>query len=659
MPPRGSWPTLQSARIRDATAGSGRRRPERSSVRATSPHSTSGTGPASSMGRRPDGFPPYRSRSSMASWRPPGGSRVVRGSSNREDHDEADQKARDLVCGAAPRPVAGSPGRAEPGQLQPGDGRLLNPEPHNWLMYRGNYHGWGYSPLDQIAPHNVKKLAPVWAFSSGVTEGHQSPPIVNNGVMFITTPQQQVIALNAKSGDPLWRYKKELPEDLLQLHPTNRGVGLYEDKVYIATVDAHLVALDAATGKVIWDTTVDDYKKGYYSTLAPLVAKGRVIIGMSGGELGIRSYVAAFDARSGQEVWTTYTIPGPGEPGHDTWTGDTWKTGGASVWLTGHYDPDLNLTYWGTGNAAPWPGDMHPGDNLYTSSVVALDADTGKIKGHHQYHWNDSWDWDEVSTPLLIDVRRDGRTIRSLVHPGRNGYLWLLERRADGIGFVDAKPYVRQEVFTSIDPKTGRPSYDPERKPQLGRATTFCPGLWGGKDWPPAAYNPKTGYLYIPANENLCSTLVGKEQPYEPGKLYLGIDRPKTTMSMRQGATHIGELQAWDMSRGQRVWTHTFRYMNWGPVLTTGGGLVFLGGTNDRHFRAFDAKTGSLLWEFKTNSGVTGVPSSFAVDGVQYIAVQSGWGVDAQRMQARLDTFLGTKTDVPQGGVLWVFAIRD
>jgi len=539
------------------------------------------------------------------------------------------------------------------------DRRLLNPEPHNWLMYRGNYHGWGYSPLDQIAPHNVKKLAPVWAFSSGVTEGHQSPPIVNNGVMFITTPQQQVIALNAKSGDPLWRYKKELPEDLLQLHPTNRGVGLYEDKVYIATVDAHLVALDAATGKVIWDTTVDDYKKGYYSTLAPLVAKGRVIIGMSGGELGIRSYVAAFDARSGQEVWRTYTIPGPGEPGHDTWTGDTWKTGGASVWLTGHYDPDLNLTYWGTGNAAPWPGDMHPGDNLYTSSVVALDADTGKIKGHHQYHWNDSWDWDEVSTPLLIDVRRDGRTIRSLVHPGRNGYLWLLERRADGIGFVDAKPYVRQEVFTSIDPKTGRPSYDPERKPQLGRATTFCPGLWGGKDWPPAAYNPKTGYLYIPANENLCSTLVGKEHPYEPGKLYLGIDRPKTTMSMRQGATHIGELQAWDMSRGQRVWTHTFRYMNWGPVLTTGGGLVFLGGTNDRHFRAFDAKTGSLLWEFKTNSGVTGVPSSFAVDGVQYIAVQSGWGVDAQRMQGRLDTFLGTKTDVPQGGVLWVFAIRD
>jgi alcohol dehydrogenase (cytochrome c) len=373
----------------------------------------------------------------------------------------------------------------------------------------------------------------------------------------------------------------------------------------------------------------------------------------------VRSYIAAFDARTGEERWKTYTIPGPGEKGHETWSGDAWKTGGGSVWITGHYDPALNLTYWGTGNAAPWPGDMHPGDNLYTSSVLALDVETGAIKGYHQYHWNDSWDWDEVSTPLLIDVQRDGRAIKGLVHPGRNGYLWLLERRADGIGFVDAKPYVKQEVFSSIDPKTGRPTYAPERKPQTGRPATFCPGLWGGKDWPPAAFNPKTGYLYIPANDNLCSTLEGLAQPYEPGKLYLGVDRPKVTMSLRQGATHIGELQAWDMNSGTRVWTHEFQYMNWGPVLTTGGGLVFLGGTNDRKFRAFDAKSGAMLWEFKTNSGITGVPSSYAIDGVQYIAVQSGWGVDAQRMQGRLDTFMGTKTDVPQGGVVWVFALRE
>jgi alcohol dehydrogenase (cytochrome c) len=539
------------------------------------------------------------------------------------------------------------------------DARLVNPEPQNWLMYRGNYAGWGYSPLDQITARNVKKLRPVWTLSSGVTEGHQAPPIVNNGVMFITTPQQQVLALNAKTGDILWRYKKQLPEDLLQLHPTNRGVALYEEKVYLATVDARLVALDAATGKVIWDKPVEDWKKGYYMTLAPLIAKGRVIVGTSGGELGVRAFIAAFDARSGEQLWKTFTIPAPGEPGSETWSGDAWKTGGASVWLTGHYDPQLDLTYWGTGNAAPWPGELHPGDNLYSSSVVALDVATGKIKGHHQYHHNDSWDWDEVSAPLLIDVKRGGRTIKSLVHPARNGYLWLLERRADGIGFVAATPFVRQEVFKSIDPKTGRPTYDPEKIPALGRAVTFCPGLWGGKDWPPAAYNPKTGLVYVPANENLCSTLVGKAEAYEPGKLFLGVDRPKSSMSMRAGATHIGELQAWDMNTGQKAWTHKFQWQNWGPVLTTGGGLVFLGGTNDRKFRAFDAKSGAALWEFKTNSGVTGVPTSFSVDGVQYIAVQSGWGVDAQRMQGRLDTHLGIKTDVPQGGVLWVFALRD
>jgi alcohol dehydrogenase (cytochrome c) len=539
------------------------------------------------------------------------------------------------------------------------EARLLNPEAHNWLMVRGNFSGWGYSPLDHITVNNVKRLVPVWSLSTGVTEGHQAPPIVNNGVMFITTPQAQVMALNARTGDLLWRWKKQLPEDLLQLHPTNRGVALLGDRVYVATVDAHLVALDAKTGTVVWDATVDDYKKGYYITLAPLIAKGKVMVGMSGGELGIRGYVAAFDATSGQPAWKTYMIPGPGEPGHNTWTGDAWKTGGASVWVTGHYDPQLNLAYWGTGNAAPWPGDQHPGDNLYSTSVVALDVDTGKIRGHHQYHWNDSWDWDEVSTPLLIDFPKDGRTVKGLVHPARNGYLWRLARAPDGIGFVDAKPFVIQEVFASIDPRTGRPTYHDDRKPTTGKSVNFCPGLWGGKDWPPAAYSPQTGYLYIPANENLCSTLVGMAGPYEPGKLFLGVDRPKVSMNMRAGATHIGELQAWDMKSGQRVWTHTFKQGNWGPVLATGGGLVFSGGTNDRMFRAFDAKTGTLLWEWKTNSGVTAVPSSWAVDGVQYIGVMSGWGVDAQRMQGRLDTFLGTKTDVPQGGVLWVFSLRD
>ena len=392
-------------------------------------------------------------------------------------------------------------------------------------------------------------------------------------------------------------------------------------------------------------------------TMAPLVANGKILVGASGGERGIRGFVAAYDAESGEEVWRSHTIPGPGEPGNETWPGETWRTGGASIWITGSFDPELNLTYWGTGNPGPWIGDQRPGDNLYTNSVVAFDADTGEMKGYHQYHWNGSWDWDEVSAPLLIDVPRDGRTIPALVHPARNGYLWMLERGPDAITFVDAQPYVDQNVFTAIDPVTGRPEYDQERKPGTNRPATFCPSLWGGKDWPPAAYSPQTGYLYIPANENLCSTMVGREVEYVPGQGFTGAT---SQVFVVNDADHLGELQAWDLSTGEQVWTHEFpESQNWGPIMTTAGGLVFAGGTHDRYFRAFDAATGEIVWEQRLNSGVIGVPSSYAVDGVQYIAVQAGWGVDAQGMQRAVNAHLERNIQVPQGGVVWVFALRD
>ena len=535
------------------------------------------------------------------------------------------------------------------------DERLLDPEPENWLSYRRTYDGWGYSPLDQIDTGNVADLAPAWSFSTGVTEGHEAPPIVNDGVMFITTPGNRVFALDARTGDLMWRYVRELPEDLAQFHPTNRGVALFGDRVFMATLDAHVVALDAASGEVVWETEVENYRNGYYMTLAPLAARGKVMVGVSGGELGIRGFVVALDSETGEQAWKSYTVPAPGEPGNDTWPGDTWRTGGAAVWLTGHYDPGLGLTYWGTGNPGPWMGDVRPGDNLYTNSVIALDVDTGEMKAHHQYHWNGSWDWDEVSTPLLIDVERDGRTFKGLVHPGRNGYLWLLEHTADAIRFVDAQPYVRQTVFTSIDPQTGRPTYDMDRKPGTGKEADFCPSLWGGKDWPPAAFSPDTGLLYIPANDNLCGIMIGEEVVYRPGSAYVGAD---SDMTVWPGADHIGELQAWDMNTGRQVWSHELESHNWGPVLATGGGLVFMGGTSDREFRAFDARTGEQLWQQRTNSGVIGVPTSYAVDGVQYIAVQSGWGVDAQKMMNRLNRQRGESTYVPQGGVLWVFALE-
>ncbi len=542
------------------------------------------------------------------------------------------------------------------------DARLKTPEPSNWLQYRVNYGGWGYSPLDKINEKNVGTLQLAWALTTGQTEGHQAPPIVNNGYMYVTTPGAQVIALDAKTGQELWRYKKEIPAEMLQLHPTNRGVALYGDKVYVATVDCHLVALDAKTGKVVWTKQVGDWKALQYMTLAPLAAKGKIMVGSSGGETGVRGFIAAFDSETGAQAWRTFTTAAPGEPGGDTWPGDTHKNGGGSIWITGTYDPDTNLSYWGTGNPAPWPTEGRKGDNLYTTSTIAVDVDTGAIKGHHQYHPNDAWDWDEVSAPILIDTQIKGRNVKAAVHAGRNGYLWMLERTSSKINFVDAVPFVHNDVFKSIDAKTGRPTYDDARRPGMGKAVSFCPSLWGGKDWPPEAWNPKTGLFYIPANNNLCAELPAAEPvKYKAGDLYIGYPIEGVLGSLRyrdgRAPSSIGEIQAWDLKTGKQVWTHKFPTFNWGPLLTTGGNLLFTGGTNDRKFRAFDASSGKVLWETATPSGVTGVPSAFEVDGEQYIAVLSGWGVDAQRMQSGIDTLTGKKEAVPQGGTVMVFKL--
>ena len=552
------------------------------------------------------------------------------------------------------------------------DERLANPEPENWLQYRGNNQGWGYSPLKDITPQNVRRLVPAWTLSTGVTDGHQAPPIVNNGVMFVTTPQAQLFAIDAKNGNVLWKYQRELPAELVQLHPTNRGVGLYEDKVIMTSTDACVTALDALTGKVEWDHCVAPWKEGYYITLSPTVLKGKVVVGVSGGEFGIRGFIAALDVKTGKEIWKTYTVAGPEDPNGNSWKGDSWKVGGGPVWIQGTYDPKTNLLYFGTGNGGPWSPDVRPGDNLYTTSAIALDLETGKIKGWHQYHYNDAWDWDEVSAPILIDVERGGRTIPAAVHAGRNGYLWILERKPDGaLGFVDAKPFVYQNVFKSIDPKTGRPVYDETKVPHLNVKSSFCPGLWGGKDWPPEAYNPDTKLLYVPANDNLCATItdvpVGERKP---GELYIGvpIEGILNSLEIRPGVDtskpiNIGQLQAWDLSTGKKVWAHDFQDSAlWGPVLTTAGGLVFAGGTSDRMFRAFDAKTGEVLWEVKLNTGVIGVPVSYAVDGTQYVAVQAGWGVDADRMLGGINKQLPDDRQVkiaPQGGVVWVFKVSD
>ena len=309
------------------------------------------------------------------------------------------------------------------------------------------------------------------------------------------------------------------------LHDTNRGVALLGDRVYYAAAEAVLVALDAKTGKEVWTATVADNQSAYYITLAPLVAQGKVLVGASGGEFGVRGFVAAYDAQTGKEAWRTYTVPAPGEPGSDTWPkGDQWKTGGAPVWVTGNYDPATNLAFFGTGNGGPWMGDQRPGDNLYVASTVAFDVASGRIKGHFQYDPNESWDWDEVSPPILVDYQRGGRTVKGLINVARDGYLWFLERTAGPINFVEGTPFVTNNVYLRLDAKTGRPEVDPARKPGTGRTAEFCPSPHGGKNWPPIAFSPKTRLIYIPANNNLCGTLTGVPVQVREEALLLGLD---------------------------------------------------------------------------------------------------------------------------------------
>ena len=523
-------------------------------------------------------------------------------------------------------------------------------------MARRTYDGWGYSPLDQINAGNVKRLQPVWTLSTGMNNGHEAAPIVNGSVMFVSTSYNQVLALESTTGNVLWRYRSPVPGNA-RGKPVSRGVAVLGGKVFFCLGEAILVALDAKTGTEIWRTAVGTNSKGEYMTAPPLVADGKLVVGISGGDGPNRGFVAAYDPENGRQIWKTFTIPGPGEPGHETWRGEDWQTGGGATWMTGNYDPVANIVFWGTGNGFPWVGTARPGDNLYIASTLAIDVATGAIRGHFQYTPNESWDWDEVSPPILVDYRRGGRTIKGLVNFARNGYLYFLERAGDGIKFVEGMPYVKQNVFKGLDPKTGRPDVDLARKPEVGKVADFCPSWHGAKNWQPGAYSPKTRMMYVPTQENICAVMAGRVVQTPAGG-----SRVTTTnrMYIAPGADHLSEVQAWHVDTGKKVWSHHFpKSPNWGPIMTTGGGLVFSGGTNDRLFRAFDASTGQVLWEFPTNSGIYAPPASFMAGGRQYVAVLSGWGQDARSMQARIDAASpGSFPEVPEGGVIWVFALK-
>ena len=396
-------------------------------------------------------------------------------------------------------------------------------------------------------------------------------------------------------------------------------------------------------------------------SLMPLVVDGKVMRRRLRRRVRNSRFHRSIRSKDGKEILADLHDPGAGrarqrKPGPRA--AINGKPAASPYGSPGNYDPDTNTAYWGTGNGGPWMGDQRPGDNLYTASTIALDGATGKIRSTSQYHPNDSWDWDEVSPPILVDFQRNGRH-----HQGsdrrRARRLPVAARTWRRQDRVRRRPAIRkpQCVHAASTPGPAAPIVDPAHKPGTGETASFCPSVWGGKDWPPAAYSPKTRLLYIPANENLCTELTSVVPKYVPGERYTGTS--KSVLLMVAGADHIGELQAWDLDSGKRAWTTKLPSQNWGPVLATGGDLLFSGGTNDRLFRAFDAKTGDILWQYPTLSGVNGVPVSFAVDGTQYIAVQSGWGVDAARMQRGLNLlFPGKYPDVPQGGAVYVFAVK-
>ena len=550
--------------------------------------------------------------------------------------------------------------------------RLDAADPSDWLLPKGNYQGWMYSALKQVTKENVAQLKPVWVYSTGLDSGHQAPPMVNDGVMFVSTPYNHVLALDAKNGSLYWRYEHDNPADLGVMHNTSRGVALWGDRVFAAGLDGTLNALDAKTGKRLCQATIGDWEIGAYITTAPMPVDGKILVGPSGGEYGVRGFLEATDADNCEQVWRTYSVPGPGEPGHETWLPegprpDAWKYGGGSMWVPGNYDPQARKLYWGVGNGSPWLGDQRPGDNLYVASSIAMDPDTGKITGHYQYHWNDSWDWAGMSAPLLIDLEKDGQTVPGLVSAQRNGYMYWLERNDAGeIGYLEGKPFVYNDAFASLDPETGRPTYNEEHVPRTDKTTSYCPSLWGGKNYPYEAYNPDTGMIYVPANDNVCNKWTGfLDEDTEPasGQWWAGMDLAELEVYLRDPAKGVGKLEAWNVNTREVAWTHEFgKTMNWGSVLTTGGGIVFNAGTNDRKLRAFDAESGDVLWEFPLNSTAISPPVSYEVDGKQYIAIVAGYGVDAQWTNSVLgeqDESGEWIKDVPVGGAIWVFALPD
>jgi alcohol dehydrogenase (cytochrome c) len=484
-----------------------------------------------------------------------------------------------------------------------------------WLTYGQNSLGWRYSELTQIDTRNVAQLAPRWIFQTGLGGGFQTTPLVFDGLMFLSGPSNNSWALDAVTGRPVWHYRKAPPPRLnLCCGEVNRGFAVRGDKLFRVNIEGTLVALDVKSGTVIWETTLADHKQGYSATAAPLVVKNLVLTGIAGAEFGTRGFIDAYDADTGKQVWRFYTVPGEGEPGSETWSGDSWKRGGASTWITGTYDPDLNLVYWGVGNPGPdMNGDVRRGDNLYSGSVVALDADTGKLKWFYQFTPHDVHDWDAIGDPVLVDLTLDGRKVKALLQANRNGFFYALDRTSGKL--LKAKPYTKVTWADGIG-ADGRPILVPGQDP-TEEGKLVCPGLGGGHNWQATAYSQRTGFYYFGSSED-CQLFYKTTQAFTPGQWYQASTAENLPKEHGTGA-----VLAVDPTTGETKWRFELVSTPSAGMLATAGGLVF---TGDRqgYLIAFDDRTGKVLWKFQTGGSIGAPPISYSLRGKQFIAVAAG-----------------------------------
>jgi alcohol dehydrogenase (cytochrome c) len=509
--------------------------------------------------------------------------------------------------------------------------RLMHPEkePQNWLSYSGGPQSQRHSALSQITPANVKNLELQWVFQQRSLEKFEATPIVVDGVMYTTQAPDDVVALDAATGRIFWVYSANASAAARTCcGRVNRGVSILGDTLYLGTIDGRLIALDAKTGKPVWKVDVAKAESGYSLMHAPLIIKDNVIVGTAGGEYGIRGFIAAYDAKTGKERWRFYTIPAPGEPNGNTWAGDSWKHGGAPVWVTGSYDQEANLTYWGIGNPGPdWNGDKRAGDNLYSDCVIALDPDTGKLKWYYQFTPHDDFDFDSVQVPVLADMQWEGKPRKVMMWGNRNGFFYVLDRTSGQ--YLLGKPFAKVTWTTGLDER-GRPMRQANMEP-TPEGTKIYPGNLGATNWYSPSFSPQTGLFYLSVWDNYSSVYGKTDGDYVEGRLFMGgaprnvvplLMQPAAVLNRREDEGY-GAVRAIDPKTGERKWEFKMTDVTDAGILTTDSNLLFSGG-RDGNFYALDARNGALLWSTSLGGPVAAGPMTYSVNGKQYVTVNAG-----------------------------------